>query len=103
MQIDEARQIPPFRCEEIGKNQLTKEWKSWKSALEIYFEAYDITDQKKMRAKLLHFGGKQLQQVYESLPDVDKLPLISTKPNWYDVAVSKLDDFFEPGRQYILE
>lgn len=103
MQIDEARPIPPFRCEEIGKNQLAKEWKSWKSALEIYFEAYDITDQKKMRAKLLHFGGKQLQQVYESLPDVDKLPLISTKPNWYDVAVSKLDDFFEPGRQYILE
>lgn len=56
-----------------------------------------------MRAKLLHFGGKQLQRVYENLPDIDKLPLVSTKSNWYDVAVAKLDDYFEPGRQYILE
>ncbi|KXJ68118.1 hypothetical protein RP20_CCG005609 [Aedes albopictus] len=56
-----------------------------------------------MRAKLLHFGGKQLQRVYENLPDADKLPLISTNPNWYDYAVAKLDEYFEPGRQYILE
>lgn len=100
-QIDETRPIPPFRCEEIGKNQLAKEWKSWKSALEIYFDAYDISDQKKMRAKLLHFGGKQLQRVYENLPDTDKLHLVSLKANWYDIAVSKLDEYFEPGRQYI--
>ncbi|XP_062538768.1 uncharacterized protein K02A2.6-like [Armigeres subalbatus] len=71
--------------------------------LEIYFDAYDIADQRKMRAKLLHFGGKQLQRVYENLPDVDKLPIVSIKANWYDVAVSKLDEYFEPGRQYILE
>lgn len=103
LQIDESRPIPPFRCEEIGKNQLAKEWKCWRSALEIYFEAYDVSDQKKMRAKLLHFGGKQLQRVYENLPDADKLPLVSTKSNWYDHAIAKLDEYFEPGRQYILE
>lgn len=102
-QIDDARPIPPFRCEEIGKNQLAKEWKSWKSTLEIYFDAYDITDQRKMRAQLLHFGGRQLQSVFGNLPDVDKLPVVSTKANWYDIAVSKLDEYFEPGRQYILE
>ncbi|XP_055604561.1 uncharacterized protein K02A2.6-like [Uranotaenia lowii] len=56
-----------------------------------------------MRAKLLHFGGKQLQRVYENLPDVDKQPLISIKANWYDIAISKLDEYFEPGRQFILE
>lgn len=102
-QIDEARALPPFRCEEIERNQLAKEWKSWKSALEIYFEAYDVTDQRKMRAKLLHFGGKQLQRVFDSLPEKDKIPTVATTANWYDLAVDKLDQYFEPGRQYILE
>lgn len=102
-QMDEARALPPFRCEEIEKNQLAKEWKCWKSALEIYFVAYDVTDQRKMRALLLHFGGKQLQCVFDSLPEKDKLPIVATTANWYDVAVSKLDQYFEPGRQYILE
>ncbi|XP_062550637.1 uncharacterized protein LOC134215466 [Armigeres subalbatus] len=101
--IDESRALPTFRCEEIDKNQLAKEWKAWKSALEIYFDAYDVSDQRKMRAKLLHLGGKQLQRVYENLPDNNKIPLVSTKENWYDVAVEKLDAYFEPGRQYILE
>ncbi|XP_062557585.1 uncharacterized protein LOC134222456 [Armigeres subalbatus] len=101
--IDESRALPAFRCEEIDKNQLAKEWKAWKSALEIYFDAYDVSDQRKMRAKLLHLGGKQLQRVYENLPDNNKIPLVSTKENWYDVAVEKLDAYFEPGRQYILE
>lgn len=103
LQIDDARPVPPFRCEEIERNQLAKEWKSWKSALQIYFEAYGISDQKVMRAKLLHFGGKQLQRVYENLPNVNKIPLVSTQDNWYDVAVGKFDEFFEPGRQFILE
>ncbi|XP_062557808.1 uncharacterized protein LOC134222664 [Armigeres subalbatus] len=103
MGIDDTRPVCPFRCEEIERNQLAKEWKSWKTALEIYFEAFSISDQKVMRAKLLHFGGKQLQRVYANLPDVDKLPLVSTQQNWYDVAIEKFDEFFEPGRQYILE
>ncbi|XP_055644332.1 uncharacterized protein LOC129780284 [Toxorhynchites rutilus septentrionalis] len=101
--IDGARALPAFRCEEIEKNHLAKEWKAWKTALEIYFDAYDITDQRKMRATLLHLGGQQLQRVYESLPDSDKLPIVATKANWYDVAIEKLDAYFEPGRQYILE
>lgn len=82
---------------------MAKEWKAWKSALEIYFEAYDVTDQRKMRAKLLHFDGQQLQRVYENLPDSDKIPLVAIKTNCYDIAVDKLDAYFEPGRQYILE
>lgn len=102
-QIDDSRPVQPFRCEEIERNQLAKEWKSWKTALEIYFEAYGISDQKVMRAKLLHFGGKQLQNVYANLPDVDKLPVVSVQLNWYDAAIAKFDEFFEPGRQYILE
>ncbi|XP_055591180.1 uncharacterized protein LOC129743226 [Uranotaenia lowii] len=101
--ISESRAIPPFRCEEIARNQLSKEWKSWKSSLEVYFEAFDVVDQRKMKALLLHFGGRQLQKVFGNLPDVDKIPLVATKVNWYDLAISKLDDYFEPGRQYILE
>ncbi|XP_055584846.1 uncharacterized protein LOC129737711 [Uranotaenia lowii] len=101
-QIDHSRPLPPFRCEEIERNQLAREWRSWRSSLEVYFEAYDITDQNKMRANLLHLGGSQLQRVYNGLPDVDKVSLIAVKPNYYDTAVNKLNEYFEPGRQCVL-
>ncbi|XP_055612924.1 uncharacterized protein K02A2.6-like [Uranotaenia lowii] len=55
-----------------------------------------------MRANLLHLGGSQLQRVYNSLPDVDKISLVATKPNFYDTAVNKLQEYFEPGRQCVL-
>ncbi|XP_055525745.1 uncharacterized protein LOC129718726 [Wyeomyia smithii] len=88
VKINDARPVPPFRCEEIERNQLAREWKSWKSSLEFYFEAYGVSDQKVMRAKLLHFGGNQLQRVCENLPDANKIPVVSTKENWFDAAIA---------------
>lgn len=78
-QMEDARPVPQFRCEEIEKNRLYNEWKIWKRALECYFDAYDIKDQKKMRAKLLHLGGPQLQRVFENLPDRENFPVVSVE------------------------
>ncbi|XP_055614847.1 uncharacterized protein K02A2.6-like [Toxorhynchites rutilus septentrionalis] len=52
-----------------------------------------------MRAKLLHLGGPALQRVFKNLKNTDHVPLVAIKPAWYDSAVEKLDEFFEPRHQ----
>lgn len=52
-----------------------------------------------MKAKLLHLGGPALQTVFKNLKDRDHMPVVSLIPKWYDVAVDKLDAFFEPRHQ----
>lgn len=99
----EMRPLPPFRCEQIERSKLSREWKSWKSALECYFEAHSIFDQRIKRAKLLFLGGPQLQRVFENLTDTDKIPLVAVEKKWYDTAIEKLNDFFQPARQHTLE
>lgn len=101
--MDEARPIPPFRCESIEKRKLSREWETWKGSLECYFEAYAITDQRMMKAKLLHLGGVELQRVFRSLPDHDKFPIVSLEPKFYDWAVDVLNGYFLPGRQDVIE
>lgn len=98
-QMEETRAVPPFRCDRIETSKLAREWKGWKESLECYFAAYDITDQKVMRAKMLHLGGSALQTVFKNLKDYDHMPLVALYPRWYDTAVEKLDEFFEPRNQ----
>lgn len=98
-QMEDSRSIPPFRCNQIESNKLAKEWRVWKSSLECYFEAYGITDQKVMRAKLLHLGGPALQTVFKNLKDHDHVPIVALVPKYYDVAIAKLDEFFQPRHQ----
>lgn len=98
LQMEEMRPIPPFRCNQIETSKLAKEWRAWKESLECYFAAYEITDQKVMRAKLLHLGGPALQTVFRNLKDHDHVPMVAL--NWgYDAAVERLDEFFEPRHQ----
>lgn len=97
--MDDSRAVPPFRCDKIETSKLAREWKAWKESLECYFAAYDITDQKVMRAKMLHLGGSALQTVFKNLKDPDHVPLVAVVPRWYDAAIAKLDEFFEPRHQ----
>lgn len=97
--MQDSRPVPAFRCDQIESGKLAKEWKIWKTALECYFAAYDVTDQYAKRAKLLHLGGPALQVVFNNLKDHDHVPLVTLEPRWYDSAVEKLDEFFEPRHQ----
>lgn len=101
--MDEARPIPPFRCETIEKNKLSREWLTWKGLLECYFEAYSITDQRVMRAKLLHLGGVDLQRIFRNLPEHDRVPMVSLQPKVYDLAIELLDNYFQAGKQDVIE
>lgn len=98
-QMDDSRAVPAFRCDRIEASKLAREWKAWKEGLECYFAAYGVTDQKVMRAKMLHLGGSALQTVFKNLEDHDHVPLVTLVPRWYDAAIEKLDAFFEPRHQ----
>lgn len=101
--MEDTRPMPQFRCEDIAKARLHHEWYDWKSGLERYFDAHDITDQYKKRAKLLYLGGPQLDKVFTNLPDGNKFPLVAIEKRYYDVAVAALDNYFQPVKQDILE
>lgn len=101
--MDESRPIPMFRCEQIESGKLAKEWQEWKSSLQYYFDSYQIVDQKLMRAKMLHFGGPQLQKVFRTLDGTDEFPLVVMQKPWYDQAIDRLDQYFMPRKQDVLE
>lgn len=101
--MDESRALPMFKCEQIESSRLAKEWQEWKGTLECYFDSYQITDQKLMRAKMLHLGGPQLQRVFRSLEGTEDFPVILFVKPWYSKAVERLDAFFKPRRQDVLE
>ncbi|XP_062542140.1 uncharacterized protein LOC134210131 [Armigeres subalbatus] len=101
--MDESRPLPMFRCEQIEPSKLAKEWREWKDSLEFYFDSYQIVDQKIKRSKMLHFGGPQLQKVYKSLEGTEDFPLVMLEKRWYDVAVDRLDAYFKPRCQDVLE
>lgn len=101
--MEESRPIPMFRCEEIESGKLAKKWQEWKSSLEYYFDACQVHDQKMMRSKMLHLGGPQLQKVFGTLEGTEDFPLVMLEKRWYDVAVDRLDAYFKPRKQDVLE
>ncbi|XP_055618740.1 uncharacterized protein LOC129763570 [Toxorhynchites rutilus septentrionalis] len=101
--MDESRPLSMFRCEQIESSKLAKEWMEWKLALEYYFDSYQITDQKLMRSKMLHLGGPQLQKVFRNLEGTEDFPMVLLEKPWYNHAVNKLDSYFKPRRQNVLE
>lgn len=101
--MEDSRAISPFRCDRIETNKLAREWKAWKESLECNFAAYDMTDQKVMRAKMLHLYDPALQTVFKNLKNNDYVPLVAIISRWYDIAVEKLGEFFEPRHKSISE
>ncbi|XP_065222486.1 uncharacterized protein LOC135847033 [Planococcus citri] len=62
--------VPPFPVD-TGTYQ---DWDEWKKTLEFYFTAEKVTDPAIKQAKLILYGGKDMQKMYYSFPIVTKLP-----------------------------
>lgn len=60
--------IKAFLCDNIDKALIRGEWEKRLRSLELYLVAEEITDKKKKRDKLLHWGSIQLQEVAFNLP-----------------------------------
>lgn len=100
--MDQARPIKPFDGK-VDQSQLAAEWRKWKRGLEYFLEAQGITNQRDKRNQLLHLGGPDLQDIYDNLPDVNRVPHVSPDPPYYDVAIDKLDEHFQPTRMRTYE
>lgn len=94
--------IRPFQTT-LESTQLPLAWSKWKRDLECYFESEKIEGQYEKRSKLLYFGGSDLREIYDNLPEVETLSLVLMNPPYYDVAIAKLDAHFEPYRRRIYE
>lgn len=102
--LTDDQRIKPFTA---GSDARVK-WSSWKRAIDIYFEANDVSDAKKKKQKLLHLGGPELQEVYFSFPETkvtimgaDGKPVLDDKGketflDEYGTIIFQLDNFFAP-------
>ena len=69
-------------------------WKRWLQRLKNLFVAADIEDDKRQRALLLHYGGSQLYDIYETLPDTG---------DDFETLSEHLTNYFEPKKNVEFE
>lgn len=93
-----VRRVRPFEIL-ADRSRLPVEWQKWKRELERYFDASGITSQWEKRSQMLHLAGPDLQKIFDHLPGIEDIPHVVRDPPYYDVAVRKLDEHFEPMRR----
>lgn len=98
-----AGQLPPPEKFDIDgdSSSVGLRWEKWKRSLRIYLEAADITTPEKKRATLLVLGGGALQEIFYNLPGASAEP--EQDVDIFEVAVSKLDDYFLPKQNKTFE
>lgn len=96
--MDAVRRMRPFEIT-AEQSRLPTEWQKWKRELERYFDANNITSQWEKRSILLYVAGPDIQEIFDHLPGTDEVPHIVADPPYYDVAIRKLDEHFEPMRR----
>lgn len=80
------------------RSQLPTAWQKWKRELQRYFDACGITSQWEKRSQMLHLAGSEIQEIFDHLPGVNNVSHVLTDPPYYDVAIQRLDEHFEPMR-----
>ena len=79
--------FPPFEVHVDGN--AGPRWKKWLGRFERLTIAMGITDDKQKRALLLHYGGPEVDEIFETLQDVGE-------DKDYNKAVEKLTAYFSP-------
>lgn len=92
------QRIRPFSFV-ADRSQLPTAWQKWKRELQRYFDASGVISQWEKRSQMLHLAGSEVQEVFDHLPGVDDFPLVLADPPYYDVAIQRLDEHFEPMRR----
>ncbi|XP_070557464.1 uncharacterized protein [Ptychodera flava] len=64
-------------------------WKKYLSRVENAFIAFNITDDKRQRALLLHWAGEEVSEIFDTLPETG---------TDFETAKSKLTSYFSPKR-----
>ncbi len=66
-------------------------WGKWVSSFKLYLMASGIKDDAQKRALLLHLGGSDVQDIFATMEDTGE-------DKDYDVALTKLNDYFTPKK-----
>lgn len=66
-------------------------WEKWARRLDNLFVAANITSNKRKRALLLHYGGSDLYDIYETLPDTGGV-------EDYTALVTAISTYFKPKK-----
>lgn len=88
------------------------EWTNWHRSFEWYLKANKIEDDDDKFTNLMHLAGRKVQELFTTLStpvSISKVahgPLISgivPHPSEYDLALAKLNEFFEPKKNTTYE
>ncbi|XKL66312.1 hypothetical protein PGB90_009732 [Kerria lacca] len=88
--------VPTFSV----KSASAEDWTKWKRELELYFEAENITAIAKKKAKLLFYGGRELQDLFYSLPTP---PELTAPENAYTQAIKLIEEHMGPAYNELYE
>ena len=75
-------------------HEVSLRWAKWKRSFQYYVEGEGLTDQKKIRSKMLHLAGLEVQDIFETLtesvvPDGEDDPGVCAK------ALQRVDGYFQ--------
>jgi transposase InsO family protein len=88
--------LKPFLFESMDSSLVRVNWEKWIRSFEIYSDANDISDNTKKRAKFLHLGGTDIQELVYNLPGAIEEYDPARKNDVYTSLIEKLNDHFSP-------
>ena len=84
-----AQGFPVFSSFNVQESAMDTRWKKRCARPEILLVGLDIKDDKRKRALLLHYSGKQVNDIFDTLPDTS---------NDYATALDNLTNYFAPKK-----
>ena len=88
--------LPLFDCSG-DPTSVGPRWKRWKKAFQFYVDGKGVENNNQKWALLLHSAGMDVQDIFETLPDVPFAPLFEgDTDNVYKQTMRKLDGYFTP-------
>nr|XP_029713658.1 uncharacterized protein LOC115257838 [Aedes albopictus] len=95
--------LPPFTFAGVELTDRRQKWNIWKRGFEICLRAAKISDANEKKDMLLAKGGFELQEIFFNIPEADVSEDKEQHIDPYEVAISKLDDYFAPQRHEVHE